>query len=659
MKILSTKMMPYAFATIMWLILAYPSIIDADWFYLDAPINVTIGDSLFTGFSWLLPTETGRYVPFYWFYYGITSLFLGKGITYHFFIQSLVVLFSTFLIVYLLQLIIDKRKAVSYIAILLFYTSSPMSENIYTIGKPEHLVLFFSLIIVVSYVKYTRATNLYKKIILIFISVLSTLLMIWSKETGIVIIVFSLSVVGLTILKVIRNSSEIIVSKSDLAFHIILLISVFLAKLPVYLFSKSTEPSYTSYPITIGLVIDNLLYYIKNQPDVLILGFVSLIAVVIHYLKIRNKENSSLIVFIGVLCLSWAYFLGLLVWRWPFGYYLYVISAFFCITVSLSIGYCLNKIKYPKMLIIMIAILIISRFYSVPYNAYIATSQSSISKLYTEVVQSYLNMAKDRERLLFENWAFFEEPVTQTNILLKDIFGRKDLEANGLADIFNPELVTEEVKKLYAFTDSPEYKTRLPRKGDFIVDIIGNKPAYWNLRGVAPYVSNESRLLEEGFKLKLITEKITSDRQLYITSSKKIVFGETFLGYRLYKVEEENSHFLLWEGRYPDRWIGEKSNLTIEGEEGSLLLNIKINSLDINSPNKIKVVENNNVLKEILVNEQGEISFDLPIEIDNAVQHKLEFLVENTFVPKELNMNTDSRKLGVQVDVAIRSNTSN
>lgn len=633
LKFSSRNGLMYLFAIVLWLIFVSPSFIQAiyssGWFYCDAPSIAILSQEL-SGFKWLSPvTTTGRYVPFYLIYHILTGKLLGVEIFNFFLIQSIVILLSTFLIVKIIFRF-TSNKLISTIGLLLYYTSSSFAENIYTVGKPEHLVLFFILLLIELYFKIIETNNNIRMIIYTVCGVFATIFAIWSKETAIVIAAFS-------IFCFIFSFKNKYIFKKTFWYLICISLSVLMARIPYY-FNEGSKETYTTYEISVKLVKDNFIYYMKNQPDAFILGALCLI--IICYLGVRKEKNNVLV--LGLLLLSWSYIAGLLLWRWSLGYYFYVSSALFCLIISVL----LSRVRNKKLLIFLGVIIIFTRFASIPYNIYIANSQLTIDRLYSNIIKNYVNLADNNQRLLFENWTFFDEAVYQSNILVKDIYIKPNLSVDGLSDIFIPDKITPEIKKLYDFNVIPEANERMPKKGDFVAVFTGNKSAFWNLRGVAPYINDRSILKDQGYNLELIgKEEISSKELFYERFASTPVYKKTYLGYELYRVKDDS--IVIWDGRYIDNWIGRYARLKITDYDKNEI-NLKIDSLSYNLPNKIKIKDNGVTIFEINIENPG--SFISKIELPkNHTSHNIDFEVEKVFIPKQVGINNDDRNLGVQL----------
>ncbi len=272
--LLLKKMIPYAGILIVWLIFVYPSLFNAGWFFYDIPTSIKHGKNMINDFSWLLPNNNvGRYFPFYWLYQGVIYRMVGESPSGYYMIQS-VLIFLTTLVIFKIVKQVTENNIYAVIAVFMFYSGSPFAENAYTLGKSEPLVLILILSSIVFYIKYyyfiSAKENSYKKEIYIYggAIILSTALGVWTKETSIVVIAFGLvgSAVALygNYVKE-RKVQKSLLLKANLMYLLSSVVGIAIARLPFYVFrSPELGKSYTSYPITINLIVNNLKFYIKQ-----------------------------------------------------------------------------------------------------------------------------------------------------------------------------------------------------------------------------------------------------------------------------------------------------------------------------------------------------------------------------------------------------------
>lgn len=624
-----------------WLFIVFPSTLGAKWFYLDMPTSISIGKDIFNSFGWLNPNaNTERYLPSYWLYQGLGYLISGAQPFGYFLIQSIVSL-ACAILVFMIANKLTKNKWVGVLAVLLFLTGSPMAENVFTIGKPEQLVLFLMLLCVWLFL--TNAAH--KRQYITFTSiVVITAISVWAKETAMVIISFGVICTLLSYVFV----KEASVTKKLGVLTLANIAGVLLARLPYFLRESSAESNYTgSYTITFKLIQDNFLFYLKQQPDIFIIGLALFPFLFYLLLTMKNKsldDKLFVIYTIGLYVISWGYICGLLIWRWPFGYYLFISSCLFNLLAAVVIFKFIRKPK-PSFIatVIFILLILLSKVYSIPYNYYVATTQKSMDKVYSDAIEQYMKLSKDGQRLFVEQWSSYDEQVFQSNRLLK-ILNKKGSEVVGVADLFNSTQLSEETKALYQIKDRPDKSERKPNVGDFVLVITGNKTAYWNLRGVAPFNNNESKFMNMGWDLQLSASDQINRSLIYMDAQGTPKYGSTYLGYQLYKVTGEG---VSWVGRTTDYWIGKTAECSFLFDTTSQ--RFKITVPDVYLPNKLSILSNNELIKEVELKNAGELDllFELKSHIGETVN--LQFVVEKTFIPKQLGINEDDRELGIQI----------
>ncbi|BBI34608.1 hypothetical protein KCTCHS21_40070 [Cohnella abietis] len=264
--------------------------------------------------------------------------------------------------------------------------------------------------------------------------------------------------------------------------------------------------------------------------------------------------------------------------------------------------------------------------------------------VYSGAIQEYSKLAKDNQRLFVENWSSYEEPVIQSNLLLKELLNKKNLEVVGMADLFNTASLTNEVKSLYQVKNISDRNKR-PQIGDFVLVITGNKPAYWNIRGVAPFNNTKSILLNTGWDLQLSASDQINKSLFYMDMHGKPKYGLTYFGYQLYKITGEG---VLWEGRFEDGWIGKKAECSFLFDTTSQ--SFKITVPNVNVPNKLSILNNNHLIKEIKITNEGVSTLQFEIESQPGETVNLQFVLDKSFIPKQMGINNDDRTLGIQIE---------
>lgn len=654
---MKTTILPLLIVILMWGIFIFPSSFHPYWCYLDDPTSLLMGESLAAKFHIPKPDGiTGRYFPAYYLYYALLFKFFGFNLYGYYIVQSFIFLL-TMLLVYLIIAKFTKSLISGIFAAFLVITASPVAENAYTFGKAEPKILFYLLCAIYIFTFLIDKDRYRRKIfsviswigitLLIFIAVLT-------KETAFVFIIFATA--GVLITFFIKKSPS--KDKQDTKLYLLLLISsicsIILARgLYFALRPSNAQAVYTTYPITPELVLKNLKFYVSQQPDVIFLGLICAVLLILLYKK-RGGLHVKSFIFGGALFFTGlAYVVGHLIWRWPLGYYLLIPSVFFSIAVVITL-WSLGNLPNPKKIIYVSAIfLLLTRVYSIPYFYYIAHAQKTVDKTYTEAIKNYIQRAKHGERLLVEQWPFFAEQVVQSNILIKNIFDKKELQVEGVQDIVENITISPDLLRLYNVTSIPNTFLRLPKRNDYVLTLTGDRESHYSLRGVSPFLNKKESLFKaQGMELEKIMDKEISWKGLQIRFPLMVPkFKEYSAGYKLYKVKDPTS-IILWEGRWTDNWISNRAKcaLQVQKEKEKFLFTGFVTKHSI--PTSLYVFRGDNIIKKVTLNKAGPFSFTL--EIFSAKKSSLvvlELVAGKTFIPKALGINNDERNLSVQIAV--------
>lgn len=648
---------------LMWGITILPSSFRPYWCYLDDPSTLLMGKSLASNFHIPKPDgETGRYVPFSNIYYGLLFKLFEYKLQGYYIVQCLMFLFAT-LMIYSIILSYTGRMSSGILGAFLFLTASPVAENAYTLGKAEPKILFYLLCSIYIFRplishdcnrrKLSKLISWAAITILIFVAILT-------KETAGVIIVFA--VAGGAVAFLFHKKSML--HKYDVKPYLLLLItSAFSAVMARALF-YSLRPSdassvYTTYTVNSTLVLNNLKFYAAQQPDVLLLGLITALFLAVLYK--RNELNTKFFVFgSAIFFTGLAYILGQLIWRWPLGYYLLVPASLFSIAIVTTLyspGLCSGS---KRIIYVSIVLILLTRVYSLPYFWYIANSQKAQDRIYTEAIGYYLQWAKPGERLLVEQWPFFVEPVFQSNILVKMIHGKEQLQIEGIQDIVSNIFISPDTLKLYGLTKIPDKSTRMPRKNDYILNFTGDRQSPWILRGSSPFLNEkESTCIAQGMQLEKIIEKEVSWKGLQLWYSSVLPkFKQYSAGYKLYKVKDPAT-VILWEGKWSDNWISNiaKCSFWVQKEKEKFFFTGVVTEHTI--PSSLYLVQdNNNIIKRIILDKSGPFSFILEFSSAKKGEHVvLDLVTGKTFNPKTLGINNDERNLSIQIAIQRISDT--
>lgn len=603
----------------------------------------------------------GRYFPIYWFYNFVVFGFFSTNIAAHFAVQSMLFVISLTLTCYLFFRVTNNPKATLVFGVIAG-SGGAVAENLYTMGKAEPLAYLFMISILVIF--YT--TDL-KRSALRFasISVLFSLA-IWSKETSLVLLGFGpVAIVASMFVTRVRIRS--LGDSAYLPRYSILLLTIvagyLISKIPYLAFSKgSGSTSYVDYKIDLELVTENLLFYFSQQPDVLFFGVAALVLCGMAALRLRSlgnkclpKARSNFIFVASLLLMAWSYYLPLLVWRWPMGYYMLLPSIVFKFATIYGLVFVLeNKMIGARAFRVTCFGVFICVVYALIHSFYVVTSQIAYSRMYTEAVSKYLADSKMENRLIIESFPFYSEQVTNTKQLISLVSGENRV-VGGIADLLDPEVVTPKILKLLHISQEQldNNENALPGKDDYLLLMTGDKLATWFVRGVTPYFSDDSILKKYGAydMIPIAENKLFNPSAFLNIWTNRIYFGSTYLGYKLYKVTSDRPK-IIWKNRHPDGWIGKTASIKVFPEFGERVL-VTVSTPSFNSPNRLIVTQDDVLVQNLALVEGKELSFEVNSS-GEKIPTTLRFLVERTAVPKALKINKDKRELGVLIRVEPR-----
>lgn len=647
----------WALATlvVVWAGTILPSVLFPYWAYLDDPGVIWRGSLAFDFPYNYLPNEyTGRFCPAYWFYYALIHLFSGFDLTGYYLSQSLI-FFGIAVLLFLLGNRLAGNPRAGLASALLFLTASPVAENAYTLGKPEPRIFLLMLAAVAIFFFRWESPKTGRPWMPWAGMAALILLSMLTKETTMVLTVFGAAGLALTFLLRRRNPAF----RSDAirwgGFLLCVLLVVGGVRALFYsLLPENALKAYTSYPISWSMIRENLRFYSVQIPDIPILG---LCATASGLLAFRRFAEFSLrrTVFTASLCLTgWAYFCGMLLWRWPLGYYLLIPAGFFSAAFAVSFFRAKSDAIFPRALWVLAGIVLLTRFYAISYGIYVACAQKSVDRAFTELMTEYAKRALPGQRLLVEDWPFYVEPVRKSNRLLTSIWNREGLEVQGARDFLDGEIVTPEILRLHAYDEAPDPADRYAAEGDFVGRMTGKRDVPWFVRGVSPFVSRseKSGFQEAGGELDSLVERRYEWEGVFWAPSRPFPSLETFsAGFRLYRVRQSPSAF--WEsGRWEDGWIGETALCRIRMTEPAAPFFLNGSVPPEGVPGEIRVFQEEQWIATFWLNKAGSYSFPCILRATDRVGTRLRFEVPRTFVPREAGTGPDDRRLGVVLQIA-------
>ncbi len=663
-----TNLMPLlVFGILLWAIFSLPVVIFGQWFPLDLGANFKIVQDNHEFLKFMTPYNgTGRYFPFYWIFTRIEFNLFGTNVMPYYFIQSIIFLLTSFLFVTILYKITGNFRSVILLLVTIYF-SSPIAENLNTIGKSEPLICFLiGFILLLFYMSIEKFSSVnFKKIITryMLISILFSLA-IWTKETSISLFGFAftgliLSFFYTKIRPSIYGAGKFI--KIYIYFLLALTVGFVISKIPYFLFNSSQKTgNYTDYVVTGRLVKDNLLFYINQQPDVIMFALISFILLCVagKMLWIKQSDSSTYhianyIFVTSLFATGCAYYIALLLWRWPMAYYMLPPAILFKFVTAYGIYIIYSyKLLNKYLRFLVLSVMAVFTIYAALYVYYIASSQIAYTMVYKEALNRYINIPGEKKTLIMESYPFYSEQVEGTWALLLVDPGI-NINVKGIADVLDPSVTNNaDILKLLNISQSKieDNIKNLPKSGDYLLVITGSKLATWFCRGVAPYYSQDSLLKSQGiYDLELVAARTIELPAIYMHIwSHHLVAEKTSIGYKLYRAISDEPKF-LWTGRYSDGWIGSKATLKINSNYGRPLV-VKLSAPSFSIPNKVIISRDGKVIKSIDFTNADEVTLNLGDLL--KVPATFQFEVEHSIVPKKIHLNEDARDLGLRIDLA-------
>jgi len=486
---------------------------------------------------------------------------------------------------------------------------------------------------------------------------------IWTKETSIVIFVFAIT--GFTFPYIFSRYTSTQfdkqISKDYFTLFIILSISTLIAKIPHFVLpTVINDSSYVSYKITLKLVFENFKFYIIQQPDVFICGILSstfLFACLKNYKENRefiNSYNTKIFIFMASLNMTaWAYYAGLLIWRWPMPYYMLLPSILFKLVLIHTFTISKKTIQLKKTFTSsVIGILIFVGIYGASTFYYVMQSQLSYSILFTDAISTFTQKSTDTKgALVVESYPFFAEQIGAIDYFTT-MAGHKKYDIRGIGDIVDPATSSnKDVMELLQVTPSMLAGNikNLPHKNDYVLTFTGKKIATWFLRGVSPYFSEDSVLKTQGiYDMQLVAEKRISAPAIYLnTWTNRLNIDDTYLGYKLYRILSDRPKF-IWKGRYLDSWIGKETTLLIDPSYNQKTY-IRLSVPNFNLPATIDIYKDGKFFKKVIFKNTNEKTLFLTDIPNNQVMFKFE--LDKTVIPKNIGIADDIREIGALINL--------
>ncbi|MBV9503933.1 MAG: hypothetical protein JO323_02900 [Acidobacteriia bacterium] len=603
----------------------------------------------------------GRYFPVYWFFHDVLLFRLFSTHTAgYYLVQSVLFLVSALIIGRILAKITPGASVMVWFGVAIFL-SSPNAETLYTLFKAEPLILFFmGVIFALFYFESSESRN--RSIFrYLTIAVLFTL-SIWSKETSLAL--FVVPVTGIVAAAFLRRYGSLTdCCKVEVRRYLQLLFALGLgfglSRVPYVIFARDAgrlNATYTTFAVSPKLVVDNLYFYVSQQPDVIGIGIVASLCIIFlmkrflsHAEFLESRTISGFVFVVTMLALAWSYTAALMIWRWPMAYYLFIPSLLFRFAAAYGLFYVIEwrlVRKWRWMLLGGTGAALLA--YSVVYLWYSAGSQVAYSRMYTEALRQYVSMSGPNDSLFFESYPFYAEQVGATAWILKLAF-HAFRHIQGMGDLVNPALITSDMRSLLSVSDAylKANEKNWPKKGDYVMVVTGRDLGSWQVRGVSPFYSDGSDLQRDGeYDMELVRANGLYFPAFFVNVwTHKPSIQPLYNGYQIYRVR--SGPRFTWLGEFPDGWIGRQARLTLYPEFVSKVV-VYISTSKYDPVNSVTVSERGRLVRKEILREGIEQAIELKAGTGREPT-VFQFEVASTFSPKRLHMNDDIRELGARI----------
>lgn len=603
------------------------------WFYLDMPYCITLYQRMSLT-DWFF-NQVERFYPMTWIIHSFVSIFLSDSPKVHFLVQYLY-WFIGLTVCFALLSKFKLRCWHKIFIIMLMGICTTFAESMFTIGKQELLlsvcIIFF---LKAAYtILYADSKNIYGNLMLYELSIFICLL---TKETAMILLV----PMGLLALYTLIYDQERR-RKASLLGGILLLNFIVLY---VYKNVYVVDSNYVSFRLEPVSYLRGILWYLKYHFDIMIVGGVS--GIVCFTKWIKAKGNHVYAFLLSVNLSGWAYLLAISIFRQNMSYYIYPMVVLFAISFAIIFitGF---QVK------LCVALLAIPLLYAAEYNSKVAVSHIDLGKAFTESLESVIEHTDHNgERVLVENYNFYEEPITEANILLN--YWGHPMDLLGIHQEISSDVLDTDTVELYGYT-MQEYEAIRelfqPRVGDYILVYFNRRAFRGPIRGVNPsgLIGGGASVYEttgSGYKVELIDKNVCKRQWLSLKSAD--LLEETQAGYALYKITELT---FQTEGIYADGWSREE--ITITGADSANALNIRTGAMACSwrgeEVNGIDIVLNGEVIETVEIKNSGS-QFIINDYIESfTATDIIKLVIQKADSPINYGSD-DDRMLGVQITI--------
>jgi hypothetical protein len=429
------------------LLAVWPALAERHWGLLDDGVTLAVAQELQR--TWHIPgSETGRFFPAYFGYYALEYRFFGTEIGGYYAVQALLLILTT-LLLYAIVHTLTGSMGLGWLGVFLFLTSSTIPENYQTVSKQEPRLLFFLLLSLYCYIRAdlaaqrphsrTMTHRLPRRGALMWggASTVSLMIAHLTKETTLLVLPAAcLWVLGACWLE--RGAARRPRTHAALGYLGITLVTGILFVLAAYVYTPTPLPwvgSYTGLGLRLTPSVETLLYYLKANFDVLLLGGLAL-AGMLCWPMLQAPVPSVLAVYalFCLLCAGVYLVLFIFVWKLTLAYYLLPAAGWAAIASSLLLKMLTpnHPVSLTRALVLGVLMvgLVISRVYAIPafYNAAVALNAWHTVN---GRMLAWAATLSENSRLLFINVPDEHEYIFETRLLLRLLYGREDILVAG------------------------------------------------------------------------------------------------------------------------------------------------------------------------------------------------------------------------------------
>lgn len=615
------------------------------YFPLDLPTVMMLNKAYGLGGIFSAPSTTGRYWPLSQFISSLVTQLFGNNVLFQWTVQYLLFIVMT-LLVWRIAWLLCQNRNVAFGAVVLCICVTPMSENVFTIGKPEITlsVAILSCLLFLCDILLNNKRNGGSYIFFCFFSFLSFI----SKETSVILLPVMI-LVGVYVFCFLPDQKD---KRKAITLLILECFSTYLIYCIIkYLIVK--DDSYTAYEIKISMILEGVRYYLKYCWDIILIGFISLISCIrnlyIQKKSVHNQEEINRVALSAILNVGgWGYLMGICLWRFHMVYYAFPSVIFFAGSFAVSLQLIKNKKK--KVMAYWGIPVTIALIYG-GWNGYLVSAATrDVSSMFSESIDFMLWNEQITGKIYTENYTFFEESPYQMNVLF-ELYG-KDLEVIGIKEWIDQTPPDDETLGLYGYTKD-EYLERACHDGLHIGDYVllyENKRNNWlPCRKTNPSHEGEEKLEQFG----LVLERIAGNQikrsggLLSLTGIRKV---DEVTGWGVYRVIGTRNGISLqteWED-----WLGETNTVIFVDDENCTQIVLKgayehpFSNLDVSCQTDGKT------LPCKLIIDKEESRYQLIIDTKDIVGNdfKVEICFSNSFMPSQFWLNSnDHRKLTLRI----------